>query len=164
MQTLKTNSEQGLPSHKTQPLCLFTGEQGNVNSVYSEFQHLFRNPSDLLRRSRGSDVLHISPRIMINKEILNITSKARFSGRHRNFSPTQSVVSDVHTCRRNIVREREGAPMQGHQVIWFFLLGFRIAPVGRNLQSVCSPRLCRTNSWPGAFGVSEGNPVTVCLF
>lgn len=80
MQTLKTNSEQGPSSHETQPLCLFSGEQGNVNSVYSEFQHLFRNPSDLLRQSRGSGVLHISPRMMINEEMLNITSKARFSG------------------------------------------------------------------------------------
>lgn len=58
---------------------------------------------------------------MINEEILNITSKASFSGQHRNFTPTESVVSNVHTCRRKTVREGEGSPRQGHQVILGFL-------------------------------------------
>lgn len=88
-----------------------------MNSAFSEFQDLFRNPRDLLRQTRGSDVLYISCRIMINKEMLNISSKIT---QHRNFSPIDPVASNVHTCRRKNVRGREEAPKAGSPSDFFF--------------------------------------------
>lgn len=51
-----------------------------MNSAYSEFRGLSRNASDLLRLSRGSVVLYSPSRIMIKKEMLNISSRVISSG------------------------------------------------------------------------------------
>lgn len=85
-----------------------------MKSAYSEFQDLSGNASDLLSQTKGSVVLYISSRIMINKEMLNLSSKARSSGQHRNFAPIEPVASNVHTCRRKNVSGREEAPRQSH--------------------------------------------------